>query len=263
MKFRFLRYLKTTHIAQRKYDPGRDIDQESISSVSDSDYSTENENESQRRKMPKARLFVRQIGDQIQSLQEISSLLRRPTVRNKFIRSTNAAGLEANPLRGVDNLHLNDAFRLFDDNHVLEKVLQWRGLSKSQLGFTFSNENAAAGSDAPSHQEIKDIHWFCQRLARANTRRREQLRYWKSHPYDAAQSVTSANLAGNVSIMPKEDSRSQESTIKPLDPVILPGGPKLKAASSKQSFSTVAFSDPHDTETSIRPRTIYAPTVMG
>lgn len=114
-------------IAQRKYDLRRDTDQDSISSVSDSDYSTDSEDESRCRKMPKIRLFVQQITDQVQSLHEISALLRRPTVTNKFIRSINVRP-EAT---STDNLRLSDAFGLFDENHILEKVLQWRGFGKT------------------------------------------------------------------------------------------------------------------------------------
>ncbi|KAI3318819.1 hypothetical protein HD806DRAFT_511072 [Xylariaceae sp. AK1471] len=259
---------QATHIAQRKYNPGRDTDQDSISSVSDSDYSTDNEDESQRRKMPKVRLFVQQIADQIRSLHEISSLLRRPTVTNKFIRSINV-GLEATTLQGLGNLHLNGAFGLFDDNHIIEKVLQWRGLAKSLKGVKFSDEDVARVSNALIHREIEDIRWFCQRLARANTRRREQLWYWKNHPYDPKQIATSANLVGDLGITrgivplegQKEDSRSQVSTLKPPDPHILHSIPK--SVLSKQSFSTVALSDVHDTGTNTRPRTIYAPTAIG
>jgi hypothetical protein len=260
--------LTATHIAQRKYDPGVDMDQDSISSVSDSDYSTDNEDDSQRRRIPKIRMFIQQIADQIRSLHEVSSLLRRPTVTNKFIRSLNA-GPETTTLQGLDHLHLNDAFRLFDDNHILEKVLQWRGLSKNLQSLNFSDEVMASFSNAVNHQEIEDIRWFCQRLARANTRRREQLQYWKEHPYDPEHDVTSTNLVGDLDITrgivtlegQKEDSRSQVSTLKPVGPHVLLKG--SKSVISKQSFSTVARSDVHDTRTNIRPRTVYTPTVVG
>ncbi|TGJ82701.1 hypothetical protein E0Z10_g6057 [Xylaria hypoxylon] len=250
----------STHIARRKYDPGRDTDQNSVSSVSDSDYSTDNEDESQRRKMPKVRLFVQQIADQIRSLYEISSLLRRPTVTNKFIRSVNI-GLEADTLQGLDNIHINSAFGIFDNSHIIEKVLQWRGLGKGLRSVNFFYEDVAPVRGTLNYPGIQDIQWFCQRLAKANTRRREQLQYWKTHPYDPNQIITSANLVGDSVITQKEDSQSQGSTLKLPNPHVLHEGPK--SASSKQSISTVALSDVHDTGTNVRPRTIYTPTAIG
>ncbi|RWA09194.1 hypothetical protein EKO27_g5903 [Xylaria grammica] len=236
------------------------MDQDSISSVTDSDYSTENDDESERRKMPKICLYFQQIVEQIGSLHEISSLLRRPTVTNKFIRSTNL-GLEATTLQGSGTIDLNSAFGIFDNSHILEKVTQWRGLGKSLQSVVFSDEAVALVSDTLDYPEVRDIRWFCQRLARANTRRREQLQYWKTHPYDPAQVMTSANSIVNVHVAQVEDSRSQVSTLKPSNPHVSHEGPK--SIVSKQSFSTVAVSDVQDAGTNVRPRTVYAPTVTG
>ncbi|KAI0415957.1 hypothetical protein F5X98DRAFT_206235 [Xylaria grammica] len=248
------------HISQRKYDPGREMDQDSISSVTDSDYSTENDDESERRKMPKICLYFKQIVEQIGSLHEISSLLRRPTVTNKFIRSMNL-GLEATTLQGSGTVDLNSAFGIFDNSHILEKVTQWRGLGKSLQSVVLSNEAVALVSDTLDYPEVRDIRWFCQRLARANTRRREQLQYWKTHPYDPTQMTISANSIADVHVAQVEDSRSQVSTLKPSNPHVSHEGPK--SIVSKQSFSTVAVSDVHDAGTNIRPRTVYAPTVTS
>ncbi|GAW16184.1 hypothetical protein ANO14919_056070 [Xylariales sp. No.14919] len=248
------------HISRRKYDPGREMDQDSISSVTDSDYSTDNDDESVRRKMPKIRLYFQQIVEQIRSLHEISSLLRRPTVTNKFIRSTNL-GLEATTLQGSDTVDLNDAFGIFDNSHILEKVTQWRGLGRSLQRVIFSDEAVASVSDTLDYPEVQDIRWFCQRLARANTRRREQLQYWKTHPYDPTQMTVSANSIADAHVAREEDSRSQVSTLKLPNPHVSHEGPK--SIVSKQSFSTVAFSDVHDAGTNVRPRTVYAPTVTG
>ncbi|KAJ2990938.1 hypothetical protein NUW58_g2713 [Xylaria curta] len=188
---------QATHIAQRKYDVGGDVDHGSVSSVTDSDYSTDDEDESQRRTMPKIRLLVQHIADQIRSLHEISSLLRRPTVTNKSIHSINT-GVEEITLQGSDHVPLNRAFEVFDNNHILEKVLQWRGLSKSLRHITFSEENVAPASNVSSYQEVEGIRWLCERLAKANTRRREQLQYRKHHPYNSKQIVANAKLIGDL-----------------------------------------------------------------
>ncbi|KAF2969664.1 hypothetical protein GQX73_g3944 [Xylaria multiplex] len=210
--------------------------------------------------MPKIRLLVRQIAEQVRSLHEISSLLRRPTVTNKFIRSVGAE-LEVGNLQGLDNIPLNSAFELFDKSHVLEKVLHWRGLGKSVQNVHFSDEAVTPVDGTLNDQEIHDIRWFCQRLAKANTRRREQLQYWQTHPYDPNQVFTSTNLAEDIVVARQEDSQSQVSTIKPPNSHASHEG--SKSVISKQSFSTVALSDVHDTGTNVRPRTIYAPTAVG
>ncbi|KAI1747739.1 hypothetical protein F4782DRAFT_416022 [Xylaria castorea] len=74
---------QATCISRRKYDPGREMDQDSISSVSDSDCSTHIDDGSQRCIKPKIRLVLQQTVEQIRSLHEISSLLRRPTITDK------------------------------------------------------------------------------------------------------------------------------------------------------------------------------------
>ncbi|KAI1822191.1 hypothetical protein F4861DRAFT_410031 [Xylaria intraflava] len=260
------------YIAERKYDPEDDMDRDSISSVSDSDYSTDDGDEPQHHRIPKIRLLVRQIADQIRSLHDISSLLRRPTVSDKFIRSKKADP-KAATLQEPDRFYPDGIFGIFDYNHIFEKVLQWRGLNKSLQNVDFSIEDGAPVGNALNNQQIEDIGWLCQRLARANTKRREQLQYWKSHPYESKQSFTGIEPDSEIDLdilvrgitpvkrQKDEESRSQVSTIKPPDPHVLHEGPK--SILSKQSFSTVAFSDVHDTGTNIRARTIYAPTAIG
>ncbi|KAI0548223.1 hypothetical protein F4679DRAFT_551675 [Xylaria curta] len=250
---------QATHIARIKHDLRREMDQDSIGSVSDSDQSTDND-EFQRRRMPKIRLLFQQIAEQIRSLHEISSLLRRPTVTDKFIRSADL-GLEAAKPQDLDSLDLNAAFGMYDSSHVSEKILQLKGLGKSLQSFDFSNEAVAPVSDALDHREIQDIRWLCQRLAKANTKRREQLQYWNTHPYDPNQVVTSTNSVANLDIALGKDSKIQVSTVKPLDPDVSYERPE--SILSKQSFSTVALSDVYDTRTNVRPRTIYTPTTIG
>ncbi|UPK98937.1 hypothetical protein LCI18_009872 [Fusarium solani-melongenae] len=59
----------------------------------------------------------------------------------------------------------------------------------------------------------------------------------------------------------KEESGSQASTLK--QPSFMFPRPGAKSTMSKQSFSTAAISDVHDTKTNARPRTVYAPTNVG
>src|SRR5262249_38019253 len=116
---------------------------------------------------------------------------------------------------------------------------------------------------------VEDIRWFCRRLARANTRRREQIQYWTDHPYGPKRgTINTTRLATpNLAQVPaktaegKQESRSRASTREPPKPNLPREGPK--SATSEQSFSTAAVSDIYDTKTNVRPRTVYAPTAIG
>lgn len=262
-----------TSIAERKYDLLAGSDCDSISSVSaDSDSGTDDDEDAdgqhERRSMPKIRLLVQQIVGQIRSLYDLSSLLRRPSIADKYIRSVSSK-LNTSTLSDSDALPLSVGFRTSDESHVAEKVLQWRGLTKSGLAVKFEEEEPAPTGNNSTSDGMEDILWFCQRLARANTRRREQLQYWTAHPYDPEKDVPSAaqlpsqDLADVLvkQIEVAQESRSQMSTLKPPDGNLLRTGPR--SAVSKQSFSTAAVSLVHDTKTNVRPRTVYAPTAIG
>ncbi|PMD20206.1 hypothetical protein NA56DRAFT_705018 [Hyaloscypha hepaticicola] len=251
----------------KEYDPAVGSDHDSISSVStDSDSGLDDDGEYQRQRMPKIRLLTQQMLEQIRSLYDLSSLLRRPKIADKYIRSINSKSYTAT-LSDSDTLPLSVAFSSSDESHVAEKVLQWRGLTKNGRIVEFKDEDVAPVEQGLTSDWVEDILWFCQRLARANTRRREQLQYWTDHPYDPKQGATNAarhaipDLAQVPAKQEKQESRSQASTLKPPDPNLPREGPG--SAVSKQSFSTAAVSDIHDTKTDVRPRTVYAPTAIG
>ena len=202
---------------------------------------------------------MEQISAQIRSLYDLSSLIRRPKVADRYISSVSSKQKQSS-LSESEHLPPVSAFGSADERHIVEKVLQLRGLTKSTQVLDFENEHAApAGQDSISWNQIEDIPWFCQRLAQANTRRREQLWYWADHPHNGQDESTAArfetlNLLEKKS---KHESQSQVSTARRAD------SKKTKTVTSKQSFSTVAVSDVHETKTNIRPRTVYAPTAVG
>ena len=89
-----------------------------------------------------------------------------------------------------------------------------------------------------------------RRLALANTRRRQQLKYWEKHPQDAAEELLSEAALLNSAIPPTESNPTQSLGIP--------------SRATKQSFSTVAQSVINDHETfSGRPKTLYEPSLQG
>ncbi|KAJ4195585.1 hypothetical protein NW755_001746 [Fusarium falciforme] len=159
-------------------------------------------------------------------------------------------------------------FSKLDESHAIEKILQWRGLTKSGQSLSCENEPPAEERHSLATDEVGNILWYCQRLARANTRRREQLRYWADHPYVSTQDKDTSSQTLPVLVKPpvkaseiKEELGSQASTLKLPSVKFPPAGPTSTV--SKQSFSTAAASDVHDTKTNARPRTVYAPTNVG
>ncbi|RMJ14895.1 hypothetical protein CDV36_005439 [Fusarium kuroshium] len=262
----------STSIAERKYDPVLGSDQDSISSVSaddsDSDSGSgsdsDDDGQPRRNRMPKIRLLVQQITDQIRSLYDLSSLLRRPRITDKYIRSVSSKS----PTATSDTLPLMVSFSKLDESHIIEKVLQWRGLTKSGQSLSCEDEAPAQERHSLETDDVDDILWYCQRLARANTRRREQLQHWADHPYVSTKDNLTSTQPLPGLIKPtvkgsgtKEESGSQASTLKPTSFKFPQAGPK--STMSKQSFSTAAVSDVHDTKTNARPRTVYAPTDVG
>ncbi|OQE89740.1 hypothetical protein PENNAL_c0013G04005 [Penicillium nalgiovense] len=260
--------LKSTDIARRKYDPDVGSDHDSISSVSaDSDSDSNDDGGHRAYRMPKICLIVQQMLEQIRSLYELSALLRRPKIADKYIRSVNSKSNRAT-LNDQDSLPLYFSFSHCDEGHIVEKVLQWRGLTKSGRCVEFDNEDVAPVGQTLTDDGVEDIVWFCQRLAGANTRRREQLQYWTDHPYDPKQdksNVVRPETQFQVPVQGKQveekEPLSQPATLNPPNLAVSRKGPK--SVMSKQSFSTVAVSDVHDTKTNVRPRTVYAPTAIG
>lgn len=219
--------------------------------------------------MPKIRLLVQQITDQIRSLYDLSSLLRRPRIADKYIRSVNSKShSHRTALDQPATLPFMVCFNKLDESHIIEKVLQWRGLTKSGQNFSCEDEAPAQERHGLTTDDIGDILWYCQRLARANTRRREQLQHWADHPYISTHDKPTSGRPLPVLVKPpvkaseiKEESASQVSTLKPASFKFSLAGPE--SIMSKQSFSTAAVSDVYDTKTNARPRTVYAATNVG
>ena len=103
-----------------------------------------------------------------------------------------------------------------------------------------------------------------RRLAMANTRRRQQLKFWEKHPAESSEAV---KVTGPIIshkpqslVGAKDTTRSTNLTVDKR-PTLSLGVP---SQSTKQSFSTVAKSELNDNETSSgRPQTVYEPSTKG
>jgi len=205
------------------------------------------------------------MSEQIQGLYHISTLLRRPGLSGRYLRSTKD---------GTDSKcsHFAD----FDYRHVEEKILHWKRQRK-MIGEdeshdpTVTSEEIQTRHDAETGSQAGLVE-ICKRLANANTRRREQLLYWETNAdRTTIEALPAAHLFGNAppapfspaqSIAPaSESTQSETTTVKSLER-------KMETASlsiaTKETFSTVALSDVLVSRTDIdRPRTIYAQSTVG
>ncbi|KAJ5721902.1 C2H2 type zinc finger domain protein [Penicillium malachiteum] len=251
---------QVTRIIQRESDADEsDGSLSSVSAESDSDGKVQPP-----KRIPRIRLLVQQILAQIRSLFDLSSLLRRPKLAGRYITSVNTKAKER--MISVDTLPLATAFTSLDESHILEKVLQWRGLTKSGRDIEFEGEEVAPVNQTFNAGHIEDISWFCERFARANTRRREQLQHWTDHPYDVTREVTNA-IDAISEPDPEFSARKGQRLLKDEESASQAQGRSIQSQAPKsttsKAFSLANRSDVFDTKTNTRSRTIYAPTTIG
>jgi hypothetical protein len=202
-------------------------EQDSSSSSSDTDSSQEPRS-SYPRKSDFQRL-VSAIFSHVRSLYKISVLLRRPSIQNKFIRS-------------VSKDQNVSYFAHWDKVHIAEKMYQW-----------------ALGQGHRYEEPIDIRNPLVSRLGGANTRRREQLKYWQKHP----DQPTSINVTAQPAAI-KPAPQIQPSKEIPSVPEDVERHTAAPSKDTKQSFSTVAESVLNDNETYTgRPKTIYEPSTNG
>ena len=208
-------------------------DQDSASSISsssdpDSDEAGLADNDRPRPRRTNFQDVVASIFEHIRSLYELSALLRRPSVPNKYIRSISKD-------QGISH------FTYWDQAHVQNKF-----------------------RDAEAY--------LVRRLGLANTRRRQQLKYWERYP------DTSESYKPQAMLHPQRTSQSllefRPKSLTGPQPHQLAGEPVITTKPSqslgspsqttRQSFSTVALSAINDDEVSAgRARTVYEPSAQS
>jgi hypothetical protein len=258
MKARVLGYLPFTSsdskiardITEKTYVSGADSDLDSESSESThsgSEFQDEKNHNSQR--TPKICMLVRLMQAQIRSLFDVSSLLRRPMVKDKYIRSH----ADRKNREIVDETSLHYHFRPFDMDYVWGKIGQWHRQTNSE------KHDVVSSNQQKSPTSIEHDSWLFERLATANNRRREQLQYWRTHTVESTH-PSSINLPPR----PQYDQKNVIGTEPSSQKHIYPESSSAKQTpASVISLSTVPRSYIYDLNARDRPRTVYEPTIVG
>ncbi|KAF4454296.1 C2H2 type zinc finger domain protein [Fusarium austroafricanum] len=222
------------------------------------------------RQRSKIAVLMTHVYEQVKLLYHLDALLRRPQISNRYLKSTDR-------YRGVS------AFEKYDYQHIEEKHRQWIQSSNQSRGHqsddridelspevliahksliqvpkSFEAEPSASQDDLrlrEVNREQDQAHIIISRLAQANTRRREQLRYWERHPHCERHQEDSP-VSGKGPRIPRlgfERGRDRST----------PGDKSLTSIpTTAHSFSTVAASAIDETQTDPgRPRTVYEASV--
>lgn len=171
--------------------------------------------------------LVSPIFEHIASLCRVSVLLRRPTVREKYIRSV-PSGEEV-------------LFEDWEKQHILEKTTLWA-------------RNWSNATDGSSTYGLKRANPLVASLATANCRRRAQLRFWQKNP----------ELPRETSQAPKIDKANSQPTRELPQYAEKSSGRTVKTEQkTSQSFSTIAASALNDNATTVLAIRDNGTTVLG
>jgi hypothetical protein len=149
------------------------------------------------------RRILSDIKDDIDSLFQVSLLVKRPGSDRSYLRSTGKSDFDSRIAH-----HFNS-----DVSHVTEKIMQWNqpdNLANDQQPVATPEFIALRKSEkkVSGHQQE-----LVRRLASANTRRREQLLYWFRHPDQPPPEFAVHEVLGEVREVRMEvDSQGQAST---------------------------------------------------
>jgi len=241
-----------------------------------------------KRKTPKISALMSQVYTQVDLLYHLALLLRRPAIVGRYIKSAT---------KGAEK----SCFAPHDYNHVQQKFRCWRSVAEPSLEETepaqctdFSQQPSETSLAAPNSQETpqveearsesdlesrrrmeseeKSYDLIC-RLARANTRRREQLNYWAAYPVRSAIDSEGSPVEKKPSAkrLPAHDSAQRSPSRAGED--AMTKAQSLKKHDAKSLISTPTTLVSHSTAAVSRidgartqagpPPTIYAETVVG
>ena len=226
--------LAAISIAKEKHDTSKGSDQglNSDELSGDSDSTTDGDEGSGRPKKSKFAWLVEQAFEQIQSLFYSSSLLRGLKFSGKHVLPVDG---KARAELLEEEISFASAFRTLDREHVLEKVRQWHGLTRN-ADVSFDDEEGASADHLHARpddntQFQQDTTVLCQRLANANTQRREQLKYWAENP---DTSIEEASVPGSGRI---SNLQCHASAARPSGQELPIENNQLRSSSSQHGFS--------------------------
>lgn len=189
----------------------------------------------------------------IRSLYRIASLLRRPRITNKYLKSRNR------------HTRYNAAISSPDYTRITDKIRFWRGYMTDRLVGNL-DEAVVTESDIQLRREfgdhqLSDIEFLCQRLTRGNVLRREQFEYWAKHP-DVPESYRSDQAwSPDTAIALSKGESSNNTSSDPGSSGVSKAAVPSSASSTStpKTFSSVGFTTLQDDKTKAsRPRTQYA-----
>lgn len=268
-----------------------DSDSDESSESSDSERSSEGEVAEDRSHDPRSSALLRiyrQIREDIDTLYQVSLLIKRPGYARQYIHSTGTHAWDPRIEHFVD----------FDIRHVCEKIYDWEkkepfnqeepSRGKEPLKRDEFRKQEQSPDNDNSHKKGEIVatvevieerarlnnesslqRTLTMRLAKANTRRREQLLYWSSHP---DQLPITSDMHETLAPVLAEDAqiRTFVPMLPPQQDISSPSGQNdfqeeiseaPKSTVTRNTFSTAILSEPPNTHQA--PRTIYAETVLG
>ncbi|KAJ2982578.1 hypothetical protein NUW58_g6413 [Xylaria curta] len=178
----------------------------------------------------------------IEELYRLSSLISRPRLTGRYLRSTRPI---LNPACQQEHQHIRQKFltwRTHQKDDIMQDHEQEQEIGTASQTVLPKEETATPDLIA-NRQSAEEMHnpfdyILSQRLAIANMKRREQFKYWDTHPYQ----INSENLEPISSGLPPPPSSVFTTTSVPRSTIILDqSNPNINAI----------------------PRTNYAPTEVG
>lgn len=116
--------------------------------------------------------ILRHVGDDLDLLAQIAVLVMRPGFKRRYLHSTRLGELDPKM----------EPFAKFDRLSVEEKIIHWKAQDTQQNGNEATATPELVESRALAREPLEGEHVLLQRLAMANTRRREQFLHWSRDP---------------------------------------------------------------------------------
>ncbi|XPT00103.1 hypothetical protein M3J09_009261 [Ascochyta lentis] len=205
-------------------------------------------------KIPKLPELLLHSSNDLNSLYEISAMIRRPGYERSYLRSTDNTGMDSEA----------SAYARFDLNYVADKIRSWN----QQHRIVGAEERAVrVGSlvTSPTSTEFSVVQdALIQRLASANTKRRRQLLYWSDNPEQGLKHVIQPGKMGRILSQPDRVAAKDSGTIDKSIPTKSSPSKEGGVTSPVREFSVFARSDFLGAHSEGGPAfTSYAPSTVG